>query len=308
MKVYFIKFAQLNLLSEVVIFEMKNYLSLVKFSHTVFALPFALVGYFLGVNKAGFSFDWKVLGMVLLCMIFARNAAMAFNRWQDRDIDGKNPRTAVREIPAGVIPEKSVLWFVIGNCLALIVTTYFINPICFYLSPVAIAITLGYSYTKRFTALCHLVLGLGLSLAPVGAYMAVTGQFGLIPVILGAAVLFWVAGFDIIYALQDFEFDKSLKLHSTPVWLGKEKALYLSSGFHVITALLILAAAYLLQLEYSTIGVLHYLGAASFIGLLFYQHSLVKSNDLSKVNMAFFTTNGIASVLFGVLLIIDLYV
>ncbi len=286
---------------------MKNYLSLVKFSHTIFALPFALVGYFLGVNRIEYSFEWKILGLVLLCMIFARNAAMAFNRWQDRDIDGKNPRTAVREIPAGIIPERSVLWFVIFNCIALIITTYFINTICFYLSPVAILITLGYSYTKRFTALCHLVLGLGLSLAPVGAYMAVTGTFGLIPVILGTAVLFWVAGFDIIYALQDFEFDKSLNLHSTPVWLGKQKALKLSTTFHIVTALLILTAAYFLQVEYNSIDGLHFIGAAFFIGLLFYQHTLVKSNDLSKVDLAFFTTNGIASVIYGVLLILDLY-
>lgn len=286
---------------------MKNYLSLVKFSHTIFALPFALVGYFLGVHRPDFNFDWKVLLLVLLCMVFARNAAMAFNRWQDRDIDGKNPRTAVREIPAGILPEKSVLWFVIFNCLALIVTTYFINPICFYLSPVAIFITLGYSFTKRFTALCHLVLGLGLSLAPIGAYMAVTGQFGLIPIILGAAVLFWVAGFDIIYALQDVDFDKSLQLHSTPVWLGKKNALRLSTLFHVITAILIVWAAYQLSIEYDAIGWLHYAGAGVFIFLLIYQHTLVKSNDLSKVNLAFFTTNGIASVIFGVLLILDFY-
>jgi 4-hydroxybenzoate polyprenyltransferase len=287
---------------------MKNYLNLVKFSHTIFALPFAMVGYFLGVNRPDFSFDWKVLGLVVLCMVFARNAAMAFNRWQDRDIDGKNPRTAVREIPSGILQENSVLWFVILNCAALIVTTYFINPICFYLSPVALLITLGYSFTKRFTALCHLVLGLGLALAPVGAYLAVTGEFGLVPVLLGAAVLFWVAGFDIIYALQDFEFDRSLDLHSTPVWLGKDKALILSSMFHFITAAMILLAAYFVSLDYLNIGVLHFIGAAIFIGLLIYQHTLVKANDLSKVNMAFFTTNGIASVIFGLLLILDLYV
>ncbi len=287
---------------------MKNYLNLVKFSHTIFALPFAMVGYFLGVNRPEFSFDWKVLGLVVLCMVFARNAAMAFNRWQDRDIDGKNPRTAVREIPSGILPENSVLWFVILNCAALIVTTYFINPICFYLSPLALLITLGYSFTKRFTALCHMVLGLGLALAPVGAYLAVTGEFGLVPVLLGAAVLFWVAGFDIIYALQDFEFDKSLDLHSTPVWLGKDKALILSSTFHFITAAMILLSAYYVSLDYLNIGVLHFIGAAIFIGLLIYQHTLVKANDLSKVNMAFFTTNGVASVIFGLLLILDLYV
>ncbi|MDF1695553.1 MAG: putative 4-hydroxybenzoate polyprenyltransferase [Saprospiraceae bacterium] len=287
---------------------MKNYLSLVKFSHTIFALPFALVGFFIAVNMPDYTFDWKVLGLVLLCMVFARNAAMAFNRWQDRDIDGKNPRTAVREIPAGILPERSVLWFVIANCIGLILTTYFINPICFYLSPVAILITLGYSYTKRFTALCHLVLGLGLSLAPIGAYMAVTGEFGLVPILLGMAVLFWVAGFDIIYALQDFEFDKSLQLHSTPVWLGKENALKLSTFFHLLTAILIGSAAYQLGTQFESIGYIHYIGAIVFIGLLYYQHTLVKSNDLSKVNMAFFTTNGVASVIFGALLILDLYI
>lgn len=287
---------------------MKNYLNLVKFSHTIFALPFAMVGYFLGVNRLGFSFDWKVLGLVVLCMIFARNAAMAFNRWQDRDIDGKNPRTAVREIPAGILPEKSVLLFVILNCAGLIVTTYFINSICFYLSPCALLITLGYSFTKRFTALCHVVLGLGLALAPVGAYLAVTGEFGLVPVLLGAAVLFWVAGFDIIYAMQDFEFDKSLELHSTPVWLGKDKALLLSSVFHIITAVMISLSAYYVSFDYLNIGLIHFSGATIFIGLLAYQHTLVKANDLSKVNMAFFTTNGIASVIFGLLLVLDLYV
>ena len=287
---------------------MKNYLNLVKFSHTIFALPFAMVGYFLAVNRPGEEFDWKILGLVVLCMVFARNAAMAFNRWQDRDIDGKNPRTAIREIPAGILSENSVLWFVIFNSLGLIITTYFINDICFYLSPIALIITLGYSYTKRFTALCHLVLGLGLALAPVGAYMAVTGAFGLVPVLLGGAVLFWVAGFDIIYALQDFEFDQSLNLYSTPVWLGKDRALMLSTLFHVITAILISTAAYFISSEYQNVGVVHFIGAAIFIGLLIYQHTLVKANDLTKVNMAFFTTNGVASLVFGVLLILDFYV
>lgn len=286
---------------------MKNYLSLVKFSHTVFALPFALVGYFLGVNSPEYSFSMEVLILVILCMVFARNAAMAFNRWQDRDIDEQNPRTSIREIPAGVISPNAALGFVLFNCIAFIVTTYFINPICFFLSPVALLITLGYSFTKRFTALCHLVLGLGLALAPVGAYMAVTGEFSLITVMLGAAVLFWVAGFDIIYALQDIDFDKSLDLYSTPVWLGKGKALGLSSMFHVVTALCIIFAAYLLSGSYSAIGPIHFVGAAVFIGLLIYQHTLVSKDDLSKVNMAFFTTNGVASVLFGILLIVDLY-
>lgn len=240
-------------------------------------------------------------------MVFARNAAMAFNRWQDRDIDGKNPRTAVREIPAGLISPKAAITFVILNCVAFVVTTYFINQICFFLSPVALLVILGYSYTKRFTALCHLVLGMGLALAPIGAYLAVTGAFSLIPVLLGCVVLCWVAGFDIIYALQDVDFDASLGLRSTPVAVGKQTALRLSTALHILTALLVGFVAYLLSQSYAEIGVIHYVGAAAFAALLWYQHTLVKADDLSKVNLAFFTTNGVASVIYGSLLIVDLY-
>jgi len=286
---------------------MKEYLSLVKFSHTIFALPFALVGYFLAVNDPRYYFDWQSLGLVLLCMIFARNAAMAFNRYIDRDIDAANPRTAVREIPAGVLKADSVLLFVVANCALFIGTTYFINSLCFYLSPVALLITLGYSLTKRFTALCHVILGLGLSLAPIGAYLSVTGSFDLVPVLYGIAVLFWVAGFDIIYALQDYDIDKSLKLRSTPVWLGKSNALILSSVFHLATTSAMLYAAYLASASFATLGYTHLVGLAIFLCLLFYQHTLVKVDDLSKVNMAFFTTNGLASVIFGALMIVDLY-
>lgn len=286
---------------------MKNYLSLVKFSHTIFALPFALLGFFLGTHKMETGFSIKLFFLVLLCMVFARSAAMAFNRYLDRDIDEKNPRTIQREIPAGIISPKSALLFVILNCIAFILTTWFINPLCFYLSPIALLVILGYSYTKRFTFLCHFVLGLGLSLAPIGAYLAVGGGFDLVPILYSFAVLFWVSGFDIIYALQDEEFDKSLQLHSIPVALGKKKALNLSSLLHFICGGIILFASYHLSLEYSEFDWLNWLAAALFIGLLFYQHTLVKHNDLSKVNLAFFTTNGIASVLFGSLLIIDLF-
>ena len=202
---------------------------------------------------------------------------MAFNRWQDRDIDGKNSRTETREIPAGILSAKSVLGFVIINCLLFVVTTYFINLLCLYLSPVALLIVLGYSYTKRFTALCHVVLGLGLALAPVGAYMAVTGAFGWIPFLLGIVVLFWVAGFDIIYALQDVDFDKSLNLHSTPVWLGKEKALFVSTFFHVISAGILIYAAFQIYRTYDHISWIHFSGVLIFIVLLGYQHSLVSS-------------------------------
>ncbi|MEQ1676775.1 MAG: UbiA-like polyprenyltransferase, partial [Chitinophagaceae bacterium] len=194
--------------------KVKNYLSLIKFSHTIFAMPFALIGFFLGLFETTsvvpswhtkiFSpqFDWKLIGikfiLVILCMIFARSAAMAFNRYLDRQYDAKNPRTAIREIPAGIITPKNALAFTIISSLLFIACTFFINRLCFYLSPVALAVVLGYSYTKRFTPLCHLILGLGLSLAPIGAYLAVSGHFSLLPVIFSLAVLFWVSGFDII--------------------------------------------------------------------------------------------------------------
>lgn len=286
---------------------MKNYLSLVKFSHTIFAMPFAMVGYFLAVNQEAYSFSWKILGLVVLCMVFARNAAMAFNRWADKEIDGKNPRTAVREIPAGILSADSVLIFVLINCGLFILTTYFINTKVFLLSPVALGIILIYSITKRYTYLCHLVLGLGLSLAPIGAYLAVTGEFDILPLLFSLAVMLWVAGFDVIYALQDIKFDKSEELNSIPVWLGDTKALMLSTGMHVVSGLCIILATYQVGMNYPHTGMLKWIGAGLFIILLIYQHRLVKPDDLSKVNLAFFTTNGIASLIFGVCLIADFY-
>ena len=203
---------------------MKNYLSLIKFIHTIFALPFAFIGFFLATKNN--SIDWTTFLYVVLCMIFARSAAMAFNRYIDRKIDKANQRTAkVREIPNGTISEKNAFIFVVLNCILFIGTTYLINSICFYLSPIALFVILGYSYTKRFTALCHLILGLGLSLAPLGSYLAVSGSFDIVPILFSVVVLFWVSGFDIIYSLQDEEFDKEQKLHSIPVLLGIEKSL-----------------------------------------------------------------------------------
>jgi 4-hydroxybenzoate polyprenyltransferase len=289
--------------------EMKNYLSLIKFSHTVFALPFALVGFFLANAQTGQSPSLLVLTCIILCMIFARSAAMAFNRYLDRDIDAQNPRTAIREIPAGLISPKAAFSFVLMNILGFIATTWFINPLCFYLSPVALAVILGYSYTKRFTWLCHFVLGLGLSLAPIGAYLAVTGQFDIVPLLYSMVVLFWVSGFDIIYALQDEEFDKSLRLNSIPVFLGKQKALRLSSVLHILCAAVLIYSVWMVSTtEDGTFGILHLAGTAIFIGLLIYQHTLVKAHDLSKVNLAFFTTNGIASVIYGSFFILDFFI
>ncbi|MBP9151231.1 MAG: putative 4-hydroxybenzoate polyprenyltransferase [Flavobacteriales bacterium] len=281
---------------------MKNYLSLVKFSHTIFAMPFALIGFFMAVQFTSATFEWHLLAKVVLCMVFARNAAMAFNRYIDRNIDEKNPRTAIREIPAGIINANAALWFVILNSTAFVITTYFINPLCWALSPAALAVVLGYSITKRFTALCHLILGLGLSLAPIGAYLAVVGEFHVLPLLFSFAVLFWVGGFDIIYALQDEEFDRENDLFSIPVWLGKEKALNLSNVLHAITAGLLFWAGSMGDFHW-----LYWIGYTIFLGLLIYQHSLIKPNDLSRVNLAFFTTNGVASVTFASFVIADLF-
>ena len=282
---------------------MKNYLSLIKFSHTIFAMPFALVGFFLATIETGQSVDWKLFVLVILCMVFARSAAMAFNRYADLDIDSKNPRTATREIPAGVISPNNALYFVIINCLLFIATTFFINWLCFFLSPVALLVVLGYSYTKRFTVLCHFVLGVGLALAPIGAYIAVTGEFAVLPVLYSFVVLFWVSGFDIIYALQDEDFDRSLGLNSIPAALGKKRALMVSNVLHAVTALLVIYAGIYWKEEF---GLYYIIGATIFIGLLAYQHFLVKPSDLTKVNLAFFTTNGVASLIFGALVIVDL--
>ncbi len=287
---------------------MKSYLSLIKFSHTIFALPFALLGYFLATLEQGEGLQLRALLLVVLAMVFARSAAMAFNRYLDRDIDAKNPRTATREVPAGVISPASALLFVIVNSILFVVVSWLINPLCFYLSPVALLVILGYSYTKRFTALCHFVLGLGLSLAPIGAWLAVTGQFDFLPILYSGAVLCWVSGFDIIYALQDENFDRSLNLHSVPSALGKERSLYLSSFLHVVCGALILFAAYQLGLRFDNFSLLHWGGALAFIGLLIYQHLLVKPHDLSRVNLAFFTTNGIASMILCAMIILDIYV
>jgi 4-hydroxybenzoate polyprenyltransferase len=314
--------------------KVKSYLSLIKFSHTIFAMPFALIGFSLGFvplwniyfssQTAYFWFAFKDgkarpeyfdsfpkdskealirFLLVIGCMIFARSSAMAFNRYLDRSFDGKNPRTAIREIPAGILKADSVLLFTIINCVLFITCTFFINRICFYLSPVALLVVLGYSYTKRFTPLCHLILGIGLSLAPIGAYLAVTGRFDLLPLLFSFAVIFWVSGFDIIYALQDIDFDKSQKLYSIPAWLGKAKALRVSEILHLVCAACVITAGW-----YGRFGWLYWIGVAVFVGMLIYQHSIVKPNDLRKVNLAFMTANGIASVVFAIFVIADLFI
>jgi len=293
-------------------------------------MPFAMIGFFLGLFSlfarailngedlpGGFPAFYEIPGihvtydfrffaikflLVILCMVFARSAAMAFNRYLDRNFDAKNPRTAIREIPSGILKANSVLLFTVVNCTLFIICTFFINKLCFYLSPIALAVVLGYSYTKRFTPLCHLVLGLGLSLAPIGAYLAVAGQFSLLPVLFSLAVIFWVSGFDIIYALQDEEFDKSQRLYSIPATLGKAKALRVSELLHLLSALSIIIAGVL-----GSFGWLYWIGVVLFVGMLIYQHSLVKPGDLRRVNLAFMTSNGIASVVFSIFVIADLF-
>ncbi len=307
----------------------KKYLSLVKFSHTIFAMPFAMIGFFLGITSYGYLeilyrsdymsyfvgvsssfFDGypksipEVAGrflLILVCMITARSAAMAFNRYLDRKFDAQNPRTAIREIPKGIISPDNALRFVIINCIVFIAATFFINRLCFFLSPVALFVILFYSYTKRFTPLCHLVLGLGLSLAPIGAYLAVTGQFALLPVLFSLAVIFWVSGFDIIYALQDIDFDQSQNLHSIPAALGKSNALWVSVILHILSTACVIVAG-----MYGDFHWLYWTGVVVFAGMLVYQHAIVKPDDLSKVNIAFMTANGIASIVFGILVILDI--
>ena len=281
----------------------KNYLSLVKFSHTIFAMPFALIGFTLGVQYMGTNqLPFENIGLkfclVLVCMVTARSTAMAFNRYLDRHFDQLNPRTAIREIPAGIIKAEKALLFIIFNALLFIIATYFINPICFYLSPVALFVIMFYSYTKRFTFLCHLVLGIGLALAPIGAYLAVTGVFNIVPLLFSFAVVFWVSGFDVIYALQDIEFDQSHQLYSIPSYWGLGKALNIARGLHVISACFIIAAYFMGHFH-----LIYLIGAMVFVGMLIYQHSIVKPNDLSKVNIAFMTANGIASIVFSIFVI-----
>ena len=283
--------------------QVKNYLSLVKFSHTIFAMPFALIGFVLGlryhfIHQTTVDQVWLKFILVLVCMVTARSTAMAFNRYLDRHFDKLNPRTAIREIPAGIIKAEKALVFIGINMAIFITATYFINSICFYLSPVALFVILFYSYTKRFTYLCHLVLGIGLSLAPIGAYLAVTGNFDLLPLLFSFAVIFWVSGFDIIYALQDIDFDQSLSLYSIPSQWGLKQSLSISRVLHVLSATFVIAAYFVGGFHY-----LYLLGLLIFIGMLVYQQSIVKPYDLSKVNLAFMTANGIASIVFSVFVI-----
>jgi 4-hydroxybenzoate polyprenyltransferase len=277
-----------------------KYFSLVKFSHTVFAMPFALIGFTLAATRTNSEFSLRLLLLIILCMIFARNAAMSFNRLADKKFDLLNPRTAKREIPSGEIRTRSAAAFVIINAMLFIGAAGLINRLTLFLSPLALLIILGYSLTKRFTYLCHFILGLGLSLAPIGAYISVTGTFNILPIIYSFIVLTWVSGFDIIYALQDDQFDREHNLYSLPSAAGRKRSLAISVMVHILTFILIIVAG--------RGNILYWTGAAIFSMLLVWQHVLVKPYDLSRVTLAFQTTNGIASILFAVFVITDLII
>jgi 4-hydroxybenzoate polyprenyltransferase len=283
--------------------KVSDYFSLIRISHSIFALPFALIGFSLAVHEKGDALNFRLLILVLLCVFFARNAAMGFNRFVDREIDLKNPRTAFREIPKKIIRPGSALLFVLLNAALFITTAWFINLICFFLSPVALIVVMGYSFTKRFTFLSHLFLGLGLSLAPIGAYLAVTGHFNVLPVIYSFVVILWVAGFDIIYALQDVEFDKNEKLRSIPESFGTRNALTVSALVHFLAIVLIIYAGW-----YGDFHYLYWIGTILFSLILLYEHILVKPNDLTRVNMAFATMNGMGSVIFALFVIADIFI
>lgn len=271
---------------------------MVKFAHSIFALPFAAVGFVLGYLNNNYVFTPHLLIWVLVAMITARNAAMAFNRYIDRQIDARNNRTAKREIPAGLISPKNALRFVIFNALVFMLTAYLISPLCFWLSPVALFVILTYSFFKRFSFLAHYILGLGLGIAPVGAYLAFNPNFQWPIILLALSVLFWVAGFDIIYALQDIDFDREQKLKSVPSVFGYRKAKKIALFSHLLSALLMLLFIYFINIDNRL-----YLAAGIFIFLIFYQHIRVYLKGDGVINAVFFTVNGIASLSFGIVFI-----
>lgn len=285
-----------------------KYTRLVKFSHTIFAMPFAMLAFVYAVKTAGDAL-WQsnpwwwlmLLVQVVLCMVFARNVAMGFNRWADREIDARNPRTADREIPAGVVSPRAALWFVAINALLFVLTASSINWLTALLSPVALAVVMFYSYCKRFTSLAHMVLGLSLGIAPVGAYIAVTGEFALEACILSMVVITWTSGFDIIYALQDRDFDREQGLHSIPAKFTPAGALAISIALHVVSiASLVWFATYLPSSVWTWAGV------AAFAAILTLEHILVTPTRTRHIGIAFGTLNGLASMSLAVLVIIGL--
>jgi 4-hydroxybenzoate polyprenyltransferase len=263
-------------------------LEMIKFEHTVFAIPFAFLGAFLAAR--GFP-GWNTVLLIVLAMVGARSAAMGFNRLVDAGYDRRNPRTSERALPKGLLTRSYVLAFVIICSLVFVLAAWMLNPLAFYLSPLALLVVLGYSYTKRVTSWSHLFLGLSLGIAPVGGWVAVRASLEIEALYLAAAVLFWVAGFDIIYACQDVTFDRTEGLYSLPARLGIARSLKIAAGFHLLMVGLLIAAFWTLGLS-----VLSWVGLLLVILGLTYEHHLVAPDDLSRVNAAFFTVNGFISV------------
>lgn len=268
--------------------KIKVILDMIKFEHTIFALPFAFAGAVLAVDglPSGRTVFW-----IVAAMVGARSAAMGFNRLVDRKFDAANPRTKTRALPMGLVTPAQVLVFTIGSSALLVFAAYELNPLAFSLSPLALAIVFFYSYTKRFTFLSHAFLGLSIALAPIGAWIAVTGRIEPPALVLGGAVLFWLIGFDTLYALQDVEFDMKAGLHSIPQRFGVRNALWISRASHLITIAMLAWMSVLLPL-----GCLYMTGVVIAAALLVYEHALVKESDLSRLDMAFFNMNGYLSV------------
>ena len=273
---------------------------MIKFEHTIFALPFAIISAFIASD--GLPAPDKI-GWILLAMVGARSCAMAFNRLADADLDELNPRTAARAIPAGRISKRAVWVFTIVSAALLVFAAYKLNPIAFALSPVALAVIVGYSYSKRWTFVSHLWLGLSISIAPIGTWIAIKGELDWPPMLLGLAILLWIGGFDIIYACQDFEFDRTYGLYSIPACFGKERALQLSTTLHVMMVVALIGVTWLTNL-----GVLYLIGVGIVTILLVYEHAIVRPNDLSRVNLAFFTLNGIVSLVLMALSVADMLI
>lgn len=279
--------------------KIKVFLEMIKFEHTLFALPFAYMGALL--VQRGVPAAQDIL-WITLAMVGARTAAMSFNRIADRHIDAKNPRTAGRAIPRGLLSSGEVWLYAVLSFVLLFVSAYQLSPLAFKLFPIALFFLIFYSYTKRFTWTCHLFLGLALGLAPLGAWVAIANSIELAPVLLGIGVMLWVAGFDIIYACDDFDFDRSYGIHSIPSRFGISTALTISTLFHVAAPLLFLAVAVLLDL-----GLFFILGLIVAVTLLIYQHRLVKPHDLSRAGVAFFNLNGALSMAMFVFTLLDIF-
>lgn len=284
--------------------KVKIFLEMIKFEHTVFALPFAFIGALLGAQVMENRFPgWLEVFWILVAMVGARSAAMGLNRLIDKLIDLKNPRTAMRALPAGLLSSKEVILFIIISFILLFVAASQLQPLAMQLLPIAVFFLVFYSYTKRFTWLCHLVLGLTIGLAPLGAWVAVSGEISWTAIVLYLSIAFWIAGFDIIYATQDYQYDRDHGLYSIPARFGIAPALYISRAFHAVTGIGFISLFWLTDLSW-----VYLLGTAVALLILFYEHFIIHPQDMSRLNTAFFTMNGVLSMVLFLFTLVDLAV